>query len=380
MTDIRSALDSALADSEAMAKKTQNLVPTAIYENINKWNFGGYGWTSPVNLFLTAAWYKWLNPEQDVCRIWSQHHDKTRIEGGFAIRSNDENYTVPLVNKARIAQGFCSPNSGMQGSRAIEKMRSAERINRNEAIEQSVKFDMALFQNIMNDINDCSSDEAHQCFCYLLSIGLKIRKGRETEQNKLLSLSGKSGKSFTDLLKFADDISDPQFIKLLVVSLMTPFVLNTHKSLILEGVEGHKTAADSQSKAPGDFWFNNQDGVAEVGVEVKDKTKTIGFEILGAIENRKKNNSGMKYYFAVSAAKIAVKEYVAKDRLWAEYINRLRDDFDIAVLPLSVYDLVALASFNGASVTDVMSDLNKHLVTAIDLKKETLKQWLSFYS
>ena len=154
-------------EEESLEEIIEN-IPETLVSRINTWQFGSYGWTSPVNIMLTCAWYKWLNPLQDTCKIWAQDHQKNKIEGGFALRTLDEKYTVRIIAKLRIAKNFCSSNSGMQGTRAIEKMRGIGRIDRDTPLEQSVKFDMKLFQEILNDINECSSEEAKNVFKLLL--------------------------------------------------------------------------------------------------------------------------------------------------------------------------------------------------------------------
>ena len=143
-------LDSAFDEAVVLQEHQINaIIPEKLLARLQGWEYGKYGHTSTVNLMITASWYKWLFPEQDVCKIWSRDHKKKVIEGGYGIRSVDEKYTVPLVNKTRIAEGFCSPNSGMQGSRAIEKMRGSLRIGRNTPIEQAVSFDMNLYFSIL---------------------------------------------------------------------------------------------------------------------------------------------------------------------------------------------------------------------------------------
>ena len=151
---IRNLLDEAyvrVADAVAKEESVGSDLPTILKRNIDAWNFGGYGWTSPVNLLMTAAWVKHVDAPQDVCLIWARNTEGP-IPGGFSIRSMDEKFTVPLVNKYTIFNQFCSNNSGMQGSRALEKSKLREagtRIERDSELGQRVSFDIVLFQTLI---------------------------------------------------------------------------------------------------------------------------------------------------------------------------------------------------------------------------------------
>ncbi|MDM7930895.1 hypothetical protein [Tabrizicola sp.] len=372
---IESRLDEAYirAESEAALAISARL-PNALVGRLRKWRYGAYGWISPVNLLITAAWYKWLNPQQDVCKIWATDHKSKPIPGGFAIRSNDEGYTVPLVSKTRIAAGFCSPNSGMQGSRALEKMRGAGRIDRDTPIDQSVSFDMPLFQNILNDINQCSSDEALDVLCLLLRIGIEIREEREAQKALLLGASVTQSASIGDVLTFARSISDPQFVRIIAAFFAFPFVSTIFEDASLGGMDGAKTAADSQSKSPGDFWFATPSGQV-IGAEVKDKSKQIGFEILQAIEARKANNPKMSHYLAISAAPSAVSEKNLADPFWRRNVESLRKQHGVNVICLSLDELAGLFVLSGGSMQDFLAQVTTQLTTTIDLKQDTIASW-----
>jgi hypothetical protein len=375
MNQVSKKLDEAFAYAESfsflsLSKKR----PPKMTETLTRWNFGAYGWTSPVNLMLTAAWYKWLHPKQDVCKIWASDHNKKPIPGAFAIRSNDEKFTVPLVTKTSIAPNFCSPNSGMQGSRAIEKMRSEERINRDTPINQKVSFDMQLFQSIMNDINDCTSDQAYYYFCLLLRKGIDIKSKRESELASLTSKKASTKTAISKLLNFCDTVGDPQFIKTFTACMLKPFVQKIQNTPELIGIEGSKTAADSQSKAPGDFWFKGHRGEI-IGVEVKDKTKKIGFDILHAIESRKTNNPNMAHYIAVSASISAVSEENLKDPFWDQKVNQLREMAGVNVVFFSLRDLAGMYTLFGGSPESLIAELTNLLSRTIDLKPNTIKNW-----
>jgi len=364
----------AAAEIEKLAE-LEGRLPIELINRISSWKFGSYGWTSPVNLMITAAWYKWLFPTQDVCKIWAQDHNKMPIPGGFAIRSNDEKYTVPLVTKARIANGFCSPNSGMQGSRAIEKMRSANRIQRNSSIDQRVSFDMALFQNILNDIDDLSSEQSFDFLKWLLRRGIQIRDQREQENKSLINVNVEQYFKLSKVSEFTKNASDPQFVRVVVAHLSKILIKAIYPQLNLEGMEGAKTAADSQSKSPGDFWFANHDNSLIIAFEVKDSSKTIGFDILQAIENRKRNNPEIMHYFAISAADQAVSTEVLKDPFWSKNLSRLRDNINVNVVYLSINELFGLYQFCGGQTSDLISNISYSLAVTKDLKIDTISRW-----
>lgn len=368
-------LDEAFLRAEAeTAGAIAGRLPINLVADLRKWQFGAYGWTSPVNLLLTAAWYKWLFPHQDVCKIWAKDHLKRTLPGGFAIRSNDEKYTVPLVTKTSIAQGFCSPNSGMQGSRALEKMRGAGRIDRDTPIDQSVSFDMKLFQNILNDIDQCTSEQALDVFCLLLRIGIEIKEKREAQSTSLLNSAVSGSASLGQIVNFTRSVSDPQFVRIVVAYLALPVVSAMVGGSLLQGMGGAKTAADTQSKSAGDFWFKTETG-AVIGAEVKDRSKQIGFDILGAIEARKANNATMTHYLAISAAASAVSEQNLNDPFWRRNIEKLRSKIGVNVVCLSLDELAALFTLSSGSISDLLGQITEQLTTTIDLKPDTIPAW-----
>lgn len=368
-------LDEAFFRAEAQTTPAlSGRLPGKLTSGLGKWKYGSYGWTSPVNLLLTAAWYKWLFPTQDICKIWARDHLNNTIPGGFAIRSNDEKYTVPLVTKTGIAQGFCSPNSGMQGSRALEKMRGAGRIDRDTPIGQSVSFDMKLFQNILNDINECTSDQALDVFCLLLRIGIDIKEKREAQLASLRSSSVSSSASLGKVINYTRSVSDPQLVRIVAAYLAQPVVSAAIDGSVLQGMSGAKTAADSQSKSPGDFWFQTSSG-SIVGAEVKDKSKQIGFDILGAIEARKANNKNMTHYLAISAAASAVSEQNLNDPFWRRNIEMLRSSIGVNVICLSLDELAGLFTLASGSVNELLQQATIQLTSTIDLKPDTISAW-----
>ena len=74
-------------------------LPPKLITEINQWQWGSYGWTSPTSLLVTAAWRKYLYPDVDCCKIWARDEKKAPIPGGYSIRSADEGVTIPLLAK-----------------------------------------------------------------------------------------------------------------------------------------------------------------------------------------------------------------------------------------------------------------------------------------
>lgn len=355
-------------------------IPTQLLQRIKDWQFGKYGWMSPVNLIVTAAWYKWLNPKQDVCRIWSDLNGSP-IEGGFSIRTQDEKFTVPLVTKKNIFHNFCSPNSGMQGTRALEKIRNLKRISRTSTIDQRVTFDLQLFKDIMNDINECSTAQAKGVFMYLMRLAHNIQKTREAE---LIALSGAGSASTRNELsvvsEFLNTVSDPQFVKcvgLVILAKLMDGMFGKDK-LALRGVDGHKTASDARALTPGDFWFE-KDGVPFIGVEIKDITKSIGFDVLSAVRNRKKNNDSLEFYFLISAAAQPVKDHVREDKDWQKALTEIRES-GLSITAIGLQDAYFMARLVLNGDIDLVSKVSAMLPQISSLKQDTIVKWIEHLS
>lgn len=263
--DIRKGVEALVRDVTTYDEK---IAPKKVIDNLNKWKWGSYGWTSPVNLIITASWYKYYHPAQDVCKIWANDVDHNVIPGGFSIRNEDESITVPIFAKYDLCTNFCSPNSGMQGSRAIEKMRDRGRLDVNFGNAQKTIFDLKLFALILNQINDCTHEEVLEVFKYLIVTAKKI-KAKRLEINKKLQTN--EGKYF-DFMNFLANTADPELTKCIVAACFEA-IYDAH-GLKLEGVEDYKTAADARAQKPGDISFT-KDGMCKVAVEVKDKSQTI---------------------------------------------------------------------------------------------------------
>jgi len=377
---VNAAADEAI-DHLAKNGTFANKVPPALRKRMQSWKYGNYGWTSPVNLMITAAWVKWLMPQQDVCKIWARDSSNRPITGSYSIRSFDEKVTVPLVSKLDIYSSFCSRNSGMQGTRAIEKTRVATRLNRGTQLEQRVKFDLELFVQTMNDIDSLNPNQAKAAFQYYMELGFGINKARLRQLDDLLAHSGGDQSDEVGIvLRAAVEIADPQFVKAVVAAALHFLGENTPslKRSTVCGIDGHMTGADARSGDPGDLWLEI-DGNPIVGCEVKDRTKTFGFEILRAAEERVANNSSITTYFFVTASTIAVSEGILKEPQWANQLESIRVR-GLNVIPITLRDFVVFISFLNSLSGRFTKKLTELLTVSPGLKPGTVSKWKSYLS
>jgi hypothetical protein len=361
--------------SETIDEHREQL-PKALLRRIGNWKFGGYGWTSPVNLMITACWTKWLLPSQDVCKIWAKNTANKLIPGGYSIRSYDERITVPLVSRLSIYHQFCSNNSGMQGTRAIEKTRSASRIERNMRLEQRVYFDLSLFAEIMNDINDLNPGQAKIAFQHFIAIGSKISKQRKLGLESLLAKNVNNQNDCVSVIhKALAEIGDPQFT--VIVTAMCMKALAEHSTTLkgakLKGIDGKKTGANARSNVPGDLWLE-VDSLPVVACEVKDRSKTFGYEILSAVEDRYIKNPTLEKYLMVTGANIAIENRVLVSAEWTEKIAELNNQ-GLGVQVLTIRELIGFLSLLGPVDQTYIIGINTYLSKFADLKADTVAKW-----
>lgn len=366
------------AETQVEAGQTfSDQVPKTLRDKIDEWQFGKYGWTSPVNLMLTAAWMKWLNPSQDVCKIWAKDANNSPISGAYSLRTYDESVTVPVICRLDISTNFCSSNSGMQGTRAIEKTRVATRLNRNTTLDQRVLFDLNLLVQIMNDIDELTPDEAKYVFQYFIELGCNIRKKRYADLMSLSKAGQKKGASvFRLVLKSAARIQDPQFTKILAASCIERFASHTDmfSDCVMAGVYDKKTGANARSSAPGDFWLL-RDEVAVLGCEVKDPSKQFGFEILSAVRDRSLAHPGMNHYWLVTASNAALKNEVIGDARWEKQLAQLAEN-GCEVIAITLRDLLAILGSLEALDHRLTNLISTHLTKMTDLKNDTVTDWM----
>jgi hypothetical protein len=377
-------VDEAAREAIANAKAGKSVgpsLPPKLRAAIDAWSYGKYGWTSPVNLMITAAWTKWIYPSQDVCKIWARDASNTPINGSYSIRSYDETITVTVVSKYDIYPNFCSRNSGMQGTRAIEKTRGATRLQSGVKIEQRVTFDLNLFVETMNLINSLKASEAKLAFQYYIELGSKIQIKRHADLKKLEAAALKaSNDRLAPILRACSEIADPQFAKAVAATALELWAKHAPNIVDgkIRGTDGMMTGADARSREPGDLWVT-VDEKPVIGCEVKDKSKTFGFEILRAVEERKAHNPSMHTYFLLGAGEVPVPEATCGDPEWGRQIESLRIR-GLAVIPITIRDLFLLAQAFSGPLKQAVILLSKNLERTPGLKNTTVKQWTRIIS
>ncbi len=365
-----------LAQPLAAACKSNGSLPKILRPLIDKWKFGQYGWTSPTNLFLTAAWLKWLDPTQDVCRIWSRN-ESGPIKGGYSIRSMDEGYTVPLVQSLGIAPGFCSPNSGMQGTRAIEKSRGYSRLDKGVKLEQRVLFDLDLFINIMNTIDSLSANDAKAAFVGLLGIGIECQEKR-TSLSVAVTRDDKSTSDFIcRLSSLASVADDPQLVTIIVAGalqlLFGPRAAGGKLEVL--GAGDAMTAANAQSGRPGDLAVC-LDGSLLAAAEAKGSSIRFGVKDVRNALDRAVGK--VPNYMLVTAASTPWEPDEHSTGACSQVITEAGGK-GVNIAALTVRDLLVLVSATqGVPGELVYKTINEHMKTAKGLRGTALTQWKEF--
>lgn len=342
-------------------------IPQNLLKNFHSWKFGKYGWLSPVSLFLTAAWHKYRYPTSDICKIWARDTNNKKIPGSYSIRSEDEKLVIPLLAKYDLCKGFCSPNSGMQGSRAIEKMRIEKRINLNFATNQKTIFDLKLFATILNQINNLHPDESLS-FCQLFIVTAKKFRDSRLSQEKLLEKPLTYGRSPYRLL---EEIHDPELTKCITAACL--HIIYSSHGFILHGIEDAKTVADARAKKPGDLclYHNNRPLIA---VEVKDKTQDIDWQNIDRATQILKRFSSLEVFLFVLEKRSATASPEVQDILKS---TRLTIDFTgnkIAILSFHTLYRLALSLSSETIISNLTS---KFIKITPAIKQSTIKKWIT---
>jgi hypothetical protein len=359
---IRSKLDSLITTTNTYELKK---IPSDLYININQWKWGQYGWISPVSLIFTATWVKAYFPEQDCCKIWSRDELGRPISGSFSIRSEDEGISIPLLAKHGLCQNFCSDNSGMQGSRAIEKMRSLKRLNKNFDVAQRTIFDLKLFAKILNQINELNTNQAIELLKYLVVIAKKIKENNSITQSKLLNI--KEEKNPFEILK---NNPDPELVKC-VAAACYKFIFG-HDKFIIEGVSDHKTSADARSQKAGDFSIKNKKNSEIIAVEVKASSIKIDWQNIQRAENIVEGNPLIKNFIFVHENPRFIVESSMVDIIKSDRLSKYPGSI-ISFVTLN--DLYKLASAFTSGI-ELSKQLSEYITLAPSIKPITKQLWL----
>lgn len=359
---VRERIDSLIAETDTCMEE---LIPAPLLSNINKWKWGSYGWVSPASLIFTAAWRKVFYPEEDCCKIWARDEQNQPIPGSYSIRSEDESISIPLLAKHDLCAGFCSDNSGMQGSRAIEKMRSLKRLNVDFDSSQRTVFDLKLFASILNQINDLKREQALE----VLRVLILIAKGIREKRIQQLEALQEGGTNEIDVFSFLGDTADPELTKC-VTAACFDIIFSPHKCVV-SGVEDYKTAADARAKKPGDLCII-YDEEPRIAIEVKDKTQSIDWNNIGRARKILIENESVRNFIFVLERRGATASPVISDMFSAPKFGTGHYD---KISIVSLHDLYLLAS----SVTDVdtiVRKVSEFMALAPAVKPETKDKWL----
>lgn len=316
-------------------------------------------------MILTAAWRKAFYPNNDCCKIWARDSQNGKIPGSYSIRTADETVTVPVFSKFDLCTGFCSSNSGMQGSRAIEKSRSVGRINRGLKLEQRTVFDSQLFADILNDINDLGELEALAALKHLIAIAHKSKQRRESSNIAL-----KTAPPRINLFAFASLAKDPELTKCITAACLDALYGNL--DFELSGVKDFKTASDGRSQKAGDLAIT-KNGEVIIAVEVKDRSRNLDWQnINNAREIIAKFPSLSAFWFVLESRAAAHSAVVAEMILQTS----VESEATVPVTVISLPDLVGLAS--PIKGYDYLVRQTAHYVTiAPSIKPATKSLWTS---
>jgi len=364
MSKIRTELDQ-LIRKTAEESFDETLLPKELKSNLDRWKWGSYGWLSPASLIITATWHKYFYPQNDCCKIWAKDENGKPIEGGYSIRSEDEAITIPVLAKHDLCTNFCSPNSGMQGSRAIEKMRTLRRLNIDFDSAQKTVFDLKLFAQILNQTNDLTKEQAYQSLQYQILIAKRIQKKRIITNQSLLN---ETVDGF-NLIRFTNNTSDPELTKCVVAACLDSIFSSS--GMILEGVTDYKTAADARAQKPGDLSLRKDDKIL-VAVEVKDKTQTIDWNNIDRANKIILSNSDLCSFLFVLEKREATVTDVIQEMIRSEEFTK--EPFN-KISFFSLHDLYLLALI-ADSEKNIIRKAGVFLSQAPAVKPETKEKWI----
>lgn len=359
---IRQELDDLIIETQEYDKAA---IPQRLLSYLSKWKWGSYGWVSPASLMYTAAWRKYYYPEIDCCKIWATDENNKAIPGGYSIRTEDENISIPILAKHDLCAGFCSPNSGMQGSRAIEKMRSLKRLDKDFDNAQRTVFDLKLFAAIMNEINDLNHEQLLEVLKYFICTAKSIKAKRDEINQALLA---ETTASF-DLLDALAEIHDPELTKCVVAACLQ--VIFSGYGFEVSGVTDNKTAADARAGKPGDLTIEKS-GKVFVAIEVKDKTQSIDWNNIERAKRIIKKNPELDTFIFVLESRNA-----ATNSIINEIVNssQLKTKEGKIISIVSLYVLYCIAK-PIASNSELISLTSSYVAKAPSIKPETKALWL----
>jgi len=360
--DVRQELEKIIISTEEYDSAK---LPSELLRDVSKWQWGRYGWVSPASLMFTAAWRKYFYPNVDCCKIWASDENNSPIPGGYSIRSEDEAISIPLLAKYDLCEDFCSPNSGMQGSRAIEKMRTLKRLDTDFGTAQRTVFDLKLFASILNQTNNLNKEQLLELIKFYIFTAKEIKQKRLAVNE---ALRVETAVSF-DVLAILADTPDPELTKCVVAACL--HALYQSPGVTISGVDDFKTAADARAGKPGDLCVE-RDGIPLIAIEVKDKTQHIDWNNIERAKRIIGNCPGLKSFVFVLESRDA-----ATDRIVNEIVSstQLKTDKGSAI---SVMSLKALWNLASPIISDkeMINLISQNISNAPAIKPETKTKWL----
>lgn len=361
-TQIRKELDILIDKTTAYAK---DCIPSTLLEDLSRWRWGSYGWVSPASLMFTAAWHKYYYPTVDCCKIWASDENNHPIPGGYSIRSEDESISIPLLAKYDLCEGFCSPNSGMQGSRAIEKMRTLKRLNRDFDTAQRTIFDLKLFASILNQINELNRGQLLELIKFFICTAKGIREKRYAVN---ATLRAESKASF-DLLDYLGTVADPEFTKCVTAACLN--LLYKAHGLTVSGIDDFKTAADARAKKPGDVTLERA-GIPVIAVEVKDKTQRIDWNNIERAKRIINQHTSLQTFLFVLESRDAATNSTINEMVRSPQLKTI-DGKKISII--SLHNLFGMVC-SVAKEADLINLTGQYLSIAPAVKPETKTAWI----
>lgn len=339
-------------------------IPPRLFAAINSWKWGEYGWVSPASLIFTAAWRKHFYPEQDCCKIWAKDEKNNAIPGSYSIRSEDEGVSIPVLAKYDLCRSFCSDNSGMQGARSIEKMRSLKRLGANFSESQKTLFDLKLFATILNEINKLSKDESLEVIKLIICNAKRIQAERQSANLEL-----KSTKSDHDILGLLETVADPELTKCVAAACLDS-IYGAH-GLKLSGVTDHKTAADARAEKPGDLALSRGQEVI-ISAEVKDRSVNLDWQNITRAEQILRSQPSIVSFIFIMGNRAAVSDQIVREMVTS---GRLSLTIGRKITFVSLHDLYIWASSIVGEAT-LRKETGKYLSEAPSVKAKTKDIWL----
>lgn len=342
-----------------------------VQEVIRGWQFGRMGYTTPTNIFLTASWYKWLDNNQDIRRCFVRDTTGATVPNSYSGRGTDENFTVPLVAEFSISQQFCSPNSGFQGTRAIEKVKLP--LTTENYTDIRVMWETRIFFEIISLIQNSTSTQAHQIFRFLLSIAFNIQAQLATNRAELMDTQFEQTEltAYRIMTNRIQGIRDPQFHKIVVGAY---YSLGLGEDFEVMGFEDSITGADARSGSAGDFSILRNNDLVE-GIEVKDNTIQFDFTHINAARNRIIANETMTRYTMVTTGNQIVSSVASIDRIY-NLIDSILEETGCLIRLTNLRVLLA-ENWGQFSMTDYVQEITRHLgnENIPDIREGTLANW-----